>query len=346
MGVDMRIGDAEHRRRAVLETIVEHHVLTAQPVCSTTVARRSGLRVSPATIRTTMAELESAGLLCQPYVSAGRIPTDKGYRIYVDKLMKVKGLTRKEREVISQELEGSSRDAVDILRIACNVLSRIWGLLAVGLGPGIAEGILRRVDFIPVVTDRVLVVVSIVSGILKTIMIEIDRSVDPDVLDDCAREINERLAGLSLATAIQVMAEEPSRFSRGDHGVKQVIIRLVEGISKPGLGEELHLEGTHRILVQPEFESRDLVGAFLSVVEAKEPLIRELSLSRFQPEPRVMIGRENTVSELMHCSLVTAGYRVGRVSGAVGVLGPIRMPYSKLIPAVEYVAAAMGSLLS
>lgn len=342
----MRIGDAEHRRRAVLETIVEHHVLTAQPVCSTTVARRSGLHVSSATIRSAMAELESEGLLSQPHVSAGRIPTDKGYRLYVDKLMKVKGLTRKEREIISEELERSSRDTVDILRIACNVLSRIWGLLAVGLGPGISEGVLRRVDFIPVVADRVLVIVSIISGIIKTVMVEIDRSVDPDVLDNCAREINERLAGLSLSTALQVMANEPSRFSRGDHAVKQIIIRLVEGISKPGRDEELHMDGTHRVLVQPEFDSRDLVGAFLSVVEAKQPLIRELSLSRFQPGPRVMIGRENTVAELMHCSLVTAGYRVGRVSGAIGVLGPIRMPYSKLIPAVEYVAAAMGELLS
>jgi heat-inducible transcriptional repressor len=293
-----------------------------------------------------MAELEKEGLLTQPHISSGRVPTDRGYRWYVDKLMKVKGLTRKEREVISEELSGSSRDAADILRIACNVLSRIWGLLAVGLGPGIAEGVLRRVDFIPVATDRVLVVVSIVSGLIRTVMIEIDRSVDPDVLDDCAREINERLAGLSLATALQVMGEEPVRFSRGDHAIKQVIIRLVEGISRPTVDGVLHMEGTHRILVQPEFESRDLVGAFLSVVEAKEPLIRELNLSRFQPEPRVMIGSENTVSELMQCSLVTAGYRVGKVSGAIGVVGPIRMPYSKLIPAVEYVAAAMGKLLS
>ncbi len=342
----MLAGDADHRRRMVLETIVEHHVLTAQPVSSAMVAKKTGLGLSCATIRGIMADLEEEGYLEHRHVSAGRMPTDRGYRLYVDKLMRVRGLTKREKEVISEELTSATRVADEILKIACRVLSRIWGQLALGLGPGIGEGVLERIDLIPVASERVFVVVSIASGVMRTVMIDIDRSIDRDKLEASTRQLNDRLVGLPLSTVLTILGDEPGRFSGGNNAVRQVLVKLVKGVSKGGLDGDLYMDGTYRVLVQPEFESRAMTGAFLSVVEAREPLVRGLSLLRSEAGPRVMIGRENSVSELDQCSLVAAGYRVGRVSGAIGVLGPLRMPYSKLIPAVRFIAKSMGEMLS
>ncbi len=342
----MLSAEIEYRQKAVIEAIIEHHVLTARPVSSASVARKCGLGLSAASMRNVMAELEEAGYLEQPHTSAGRVPTDKGYRLYVDNMMKIRGLTKREKEVITEELKAARKDVDETLRMACQVLSRIWSHLALALGPGITDGILKRLDLIPVSSERILVVISVASGVIRTVFVEVDKEVDQRRLEATTRAVNERLAGLSLSTAWKVIGDEPSRFSQEDPVIRQVLVRLVKGIISSDLKNDLYLDGAYRVLVQPEFESRDLLGTLLRVVEAKEPLARELSLFRYQEGPRVMIGRENSVSELSHLSMVGAGFRVGRVRGAIGLLGPMRMPYSRLIPAVQFVARSIDDLLS
>jgi len=335
----------DNRQKAVLETIIEQFVMTAQPVSSATVARKSGLRLSSATIRNVMVELEDGGLLEQPHVSSGRIPTDKGYRVYVDKMMKIRGLTKREKQVITDHLRDACRDVDEILAMSCSILSTIWGQLAIALGPGLTGGILKRIDFIPVGEDRVMVVISVASGVIRTVFIEVDKTVAPAALERARKAINDRLTGLPLATAWNALGDEPERLSVGDPVVRQVLVRLVRSIAAHSLDGDLHLDGTYRVLDQPEFESRDLVTSLLSVVETRERLARELSLFRYQPKPRVMIGRENSLSEFTHLSIVASGVSFGQVRGAIGIIGPIRMQYAKLIPAVQYVAQSIGEIL-
>jgi heat-inducible transcriptional repressor len=293
-----------------------------------------------------MAELEEQGFLQQPHTSGGRIPTDRGYRLYVDDLMRVRGLTTGEKRLILTEIRNACRDVEDVLRAACNVLSRIWGQLALALGPSATEGVLRRIDLIPVSSERVLVVLSVASGVIKTVLVEAVQSVDPGKLEAVARLLNERLSGVPLSEALSIISSEPHAFSSGDAAVRQVLVRLADRGSVSKLGGDLFLDGTTRLLSQPEFESRGMVGRFLQIVEAREPIVRELALLRHQTMPMVVIGRENAVNELQECSMVAAGYRVGKASGAVGILGPIRMPYSTLLPAVQFVACAVSDLFS
>lgn len=336
----------DSRHEAVLEVVVEHHVMTARPVSSAVVARRSGLRLSSATLRTIMVGLEAEGLLHQRHTSGGRIPTDRGYRLYVDKLMRVRGLTTGEKRLILSSMRDACREVDDILKAACNVLSRIWGQLAVALGPSAAEGVLRRIDLVPVASDRVLVVVSVASGVIRTVLVDAVQSVDALRLETATRRMNERLAGLALSDALHIVASEPHEFCADDSSVRQVLVRLAGRSSVSKLEGGLYVDGASRLFTQPEFESGAMMGTFLRVVEAKEELIRELTLHRHHTVPMVIIGSENAADELKHCSMVTAGYRVGDSSGALGILGPIRMPYSKLLPAVQFVAGTVGDLLS
>lgn len=336
----------DERHEAVLAVVVEQHVMTAQPVSSAAVARRSHLRLSPATLRSIMAGLEDEGFLQQPHPSGGRIPTDHGYRRYVDRLMRVRGLTTGEKRLILSEMRKACRDVEDILRVACNVLSRIWNQLAMALGPSVVEGVLRRIDLIPVASDRVLVVLSITSGVIRTVLVDASQAVSLEGLESAARLLNERLSGLALEDALRVMAAEPHSFCGGDTGVRQVLVRLADRNSVAKLQGELYLDGASRLFAQPEFDSKGMVGTFLRIVEAREPIARELALLRHHTVPTVVIGSENAADELRQCSMVAAGFRVGKVSGAVGVLGPTRMPYSALLPAVQFVAGAVSDLLS
>ncbi len=336
----------DHRHETVLAVVVEQHVMTAQPVSSAVVARRSSLRLSPATVRYLMADLESEGYLRQKHPSGGRIPTDLGYRLYVDKLMRVRGLTTGERKLIMSEMRASCRHIDEVLRGACRVLSRIWGQLALALGPSITDGVLRRIELVPVASDRVLVVLSVASGMIRTVLVDTTHNVTPAKLEAASRVLNERLCGLPLADALQVMRIEPEAFSQEDPAVRQVLVRLADRQSLSKLGGELYVDGTSRVLDQPEFGSTGMVGAFLRVVEARDVISRELALLRHHTDPVVVIGRENSVNELRECSMVAAGYRVGRASGAVAILGPIRMPYSTLMPAVQFVAKAVSELMA
>lgn len=320
--------------------------MTARPVSSAVVARRSDLRLSPASLRTVMAGLETEGLLHQRHTSGGRIPTDRGYRLYVDKLMKMRGLTTGEKRLIMTSMKDSCREVDEILKVACNVLSRIWGQLAVALGPSVTEGVLRRIDLVPVSSDRVLVVVSVASGVIRTVLVDAIQSVDAARLEAACRRMNERLAGLALSDALHIIAAEPQQFCGDDTAVRRVLVRLVDRSSVSKMEGGFYVDGASRLFSQPEFESGAMMGPFLRVMEAKDPLIRELTLHRHLTAPMVIIGSENATDELKGCSLVTAGYRVGNSSGAVGILGPVRMPYSKLLPAVQFVARTIGDLLS
>jgi heat-inducible transcriptional repressor len=336
----------DHRHEAVLGVVVEHHVMTALPVSSAAVARRSNLRLSAATLRTVMSDLEDQGYLRQRHTSGGRVPTDRGYRLYVDRLMRARGLTTGEKRLILSEMRNACRDVEDILQVACSVLSRIWGQLALALGPSVTEGLLRRIDLLPVASDRVLVVLSVASGVIKTVLVEAVQSVEPGRLEAAARLLNQRLSGLPLSDALHIVGSEPEAFCGHDAGVRHVLVRLADRGSISKLNGELYVEGTSRLFAQPEFESPGMMRPFLQIVEAREPIARELTLSCHHTVPMVVIGRENAVNELQQCSMVAVGYRVGKATGAVGVLGPMRMPYSTLLPAVQFVASAVSDLLS
>ncbi len=217
------------REEQVLRLIIQHFILKATPVGSRHLSRRSKLGLSPATIRNVMADLEEMGLLSHPHTSAGRIPTDLGYRVYVNELMETTNLSEREKEVIEQGFEETSGEMNDILLVTARVLSQISKLLGVVLAPSLDEGILERIDIVRVAEGRALIIISIRSGLVKTIIVEVSQSLTEDRLRVISAALNSRLAGLSLE---QVKAEIGTRIDDLEEGRTELVRFFVDSAEK------------------------------------------------------------------------------------------------------------------
>ena len=198
------------REREILRAVIQHFVLTATPVGSRQLARHEGLDLSPATIRNVMADLEEMGLLCHPHTSAGRIPSDLGYRLYVDGLMESRELTHEERAAIEREMESAPPELDDLMAVTARVLSSASKLLAIVMIPALDEAILERIELVRLSEQRLLVVISLESGPVKTIMVEVDHKLAADQLHLTTQALNSRLSGLTMA---QVRAQIGERLS-------------------------------------------------------------------------------------------------------------------------------------
>jgi len=328
------------RERLILARVVQNYILTADPVGSRTLARRCHLSLSPATIRNTMADMEEMGLLAHPHTSAGRIPTDLGYRLYVDDLMQVEELTDAERRALEATLETSSTSAVETLDQVTDLLSEVSRLLAFILEPDISSGTLEKVELLRVAVGRVMVVIVVAGGLVRTILLEINSSISDAEIAAAGRFINGRLAGMKLT-------EIPVRISErlaGDDRASNVVVRLFldfpERIFNLDARSEVHVGGTRRVLEQPEFGDPDRLRGIIELIEDRDIIVH---LMKERPQGvSVTIGEENARDRLRDFSIVASTYRLGDASGALGIIGPKRMNYSKLVALVDFTAKLVG----
>lgn len=326
------------RQSTILYHIVETYVKTAKPVGSRNLAKKYSLGISAATIRNVMNDLEEMGLLCQPHVSAGRIPTDKGYRFYVNGLMSLQVLGNMERRMILENLHlHSSVDVNEILQAASRVLGRISSQLGVVLEPRFYQGVFQKMELVSVSENRVLAVLSIKSGLVKTIMMEIESGVSDDQLHETAWLINERLSGLSLLEVKETIDQRLNDVTVPQNRLLRLILDSSDRLFSFDQ-DGLHMDGAQNIVANPEFSEVAEVARILSLIESKESFV-----SKFDSVPpeneriSVRIGAENQEDLFRGCSVVTARYTIGNVQGALGVVGPTRMQYSRIIPLVDYV---------
>src|SRR4051812_10645411 len=331
------------RELRVLEAVVQTYIETAEPTGSQTIARKFGLGVSPATIRSTMSELEDKGYLFHPHTSAGRIPTDRAYRVYVDAIMRLSPPSHQEQHTLRAELVGTAVE--EILRRAAQVLGVLTQELGVAVAPALDQMVMERLELVQVAAERLLLVFNLKSGVVRTIFVEVGGAVPPPSLQQVAQILNERLSGLTLQEIRGTLPERLRDASGGEEGRELLNIFIAEGDGLFDLSREDVVLGSAQMLAdQPEFASNSRMRDLLRLTEGRD-LLKQALESRRQRGLSITIGSENPDTRLSDFTLVTSSYEVGSLKGVIGVMGPTRMPYDKIIGLVEHTSRLVEGLL-
>jgi heat-inducible transcriptional repressor len=336
------------RERTVLHYVVHDFIETATPIGSRYISKRHEgvLGLSSATIRNIMSDLEYLGYIGHPHTSAGRVPTDIGYRFYLDSLMKREEVSLQEQQVIRDKLD-ESEDLEVMLRETSRLIGKISRQLCVVTSPELSSGVFERVELVPITSNRVLVVISIKSGLVRTIMMEVGSEISRNKLDRLGRFLNERLGGLTMQQLRDSFLERVKDAAEDDSGLIRLFVDSVDKLFSPGRLEKLHIGGAEKIIEQPEFTNpRDYRGV-IELINDEEWIVHVLQKrEEALPGTQVLVGSENADEKLKPYSIITSTYTVGDVTGTVGVIGPTRMQYNKMIPLVDYVAQTITRMLS
>jgi heat-inducible transcriptional repressor len=335
------------RELRVLEAVVQTYIETAEPAGSQTIARQFGLGVSPATIRNTMSELEEKGYLFHPHTSAGRVPTDRAYRLYVDGLIRLAPPSPEESKALRAEVLGSGSTLEEILRRAAQVLGVLTQELGVAVAPALDELVLERLELIPVTSDRVVLVFNLHSGVVRTIFVQVPSNLPGPSVQRVTRILNDRLSGLTLADIRQSLVE---RLRDADHAPESrellniFIAERDDIFDLSGNGATVMLGSAQMLADQPEFSSNLGMRGLLELTERRDLLRRALEARR-RAGLSITIGWENLDPRLSNFTLVTSSYQAGELKGVIGVMGPTRMPYEKIIGLVEHTSRLVEDLL-
>lgn len=335
------------RQLRVLEAVVQTYIQTAEPAGSQTIANRFGLGVSSATIRNTMSELEEKGYLFHPHTSAGRIPTDRAYRLYVDNLIRFTPPSRGDQHTLQQELPSARSELEVLLGRAAQVLSVLTQELGVAVAPALDSLILERLELVQVSSERLLLVFNLRSGVVRTIFVQVSSTMAREVVHRVAQLLNERLAGLSLLEIRTTLGERLRDADDSEAGSRLLNIFIEEGdeIFDLSVGRSQIVLGTaQRLAEQPEFASNMRMRDLLELTERRD-LLKTALEARRTGGLSISIGVENLDPRLTDFTLVTSSYRAGDLTGVIGVLGPTRMPYEKIIGLVAHTTRLVEGLL-
>ena len=345
--------DLTDRERQVLEAVVRTYVSTAEPAGSRTVSRDFDLGVSAATVRNTMSDLEDKGYLFHPHTSAGRIPTDLAYRFYVDQIMGRPALSDVERRRVKETLHREPTTAVErLVQQTARALSVLSMELGVAVAPSLDQAVLEKLDLLQVASDKVLLIATIRSGMVRTVYVDLPGGVPADTLVTLAMLLNERLAGQTLREIRETMAERLRDAVMDDGGTASQLMNIFMQASselfvaeRPD-GSGVHLGQTSLLAAQPEFGSRESLTELIQLTERTDLLAGALSLRNHASGLHITIGTENTDEELSDFTLVTAEYHAAGLKGVIGVIGPTRMPYEKVIAIVDYTSRMVSNILT
>ncbi len=340
------------RETRVLEAVVQTYIETAEPAGSRMVARRCGLGVSPATIRNTMSDLEEKGYLTHPHTSAGRVPTDLAYRFHVDKLIRVSTLSQAEHSKLLQELDPGGATPVErLIRRAARALTLVSLELGVGVAPRIEEAVLEKLDLLKASSNKILLVATVRSGLIRTLYVDFEGDIPADTLSALALLLNERLAGLTLREIRLTLPDRLSDSRPDDSVASEELLNIFiesgpELFSWPETEDGQVLLGQASVLAsQPEFTSGERMRSLLELTEKRDVLGNALSSRDHQGGLRITIGGENDQEELSDFTLVTSEYRIGGLKGVIGIIGPTRMPYEKIIAIVDSTSSLVNRIL-
>ena len=337
----------------MLEAVIRSYVETAEPAGSRTLSRHFGLGVSPATIRNTMSDLEEKGFLFHPHTSAGRVPTDKAYRAYVDSLLSRPPLSPIDTVRLTEGLtvaNGSS--AIEsILRRAAQTLGLLTQELGVAVGPRLDRAVLKRLELVRVTSQRLLMVLTLEGGVVRTVFVEVPGEIADSALGSVTAVLNERLAGLTIGQ-IRTSLSARLRDAGGDASASELLNifvqegdQLFDAALPASDGQQVVLGTTSVLAEQPEFSAADRLRRLLALTETPEALGAAIRRRVQAPGISITIGAEHDDPRLEEFTLVTAEYQVGALAGVIGVIGPTRMPYDKVISLVGHTSRLLSDLL-
>jgi heat-inducible transcriptional repressor len=343
------ISTLNNRARDVFKLLVDQYILNGEPIGSRTLSKASSLNLSPASIRNVMQDLEELGLLAAPHTSAGRIPTEAGLRLFVDGMMQVSGLSAAEQARIERELKPDGKRMEDVLGEATNVLSGLSACAGLVLVPKL-DAPIRQIDFLPLSPDRVLAILVGQDGSVENRVVQLPVGVPPAALIQAGNYINTRLVGLTLEQArLRLEAEVSANRAELD--------QLAMSVVSKGLGVWAHEGGERDILIvrgqahllEDKAAEQDLerVRRLLDDIETKKELVRVLDMARDAAAMRIFIGAETKLFSLSGSSVIAAPYKdmEERVVGVIGIIGPTRLNYARIVPMVDYTAKALGRLI-
>lgn len=339
----------DERKRRVLHAIVHDYIHTAEPVGSRAIVRRHGLQVSSATVRNEMADLEELGYLEQPHTSAGRIPSYKGYRYYVDELMEQPAPTQEQIASVRRLYENHLREIDAILMQAVRVLSETTDYLAVAEGPQIGGGMLHLLQLVRLRPGRALMMIVTDDGLVDHRLIDIQDDLNSETLERIARVLTAHLAGFQVGELRRHVLKALSTELHEYRAVVEQALSALEAKQADDDEPRFLFGGAGNIFKQPEFRDVERAHALLSLL-GEQKIVREL-LGHHEPAQdsgvQVMIGPENPVPALQDCSVVTATYVLdGRQIGRIAVIGPTRMNYPAVVPFVELVTESLSEVLA
>ena len=336
--------DLDPRAREVLREIVVQHISSGEPIGSRTLSKCGKFQLSPASLRNVMADLEDLGYLQQPHTSAGRVPTDRGYRFFIDHLMKSRSLSTREREAIDEEVRHA--DEIDeVLQLASKVLSKLSDQISVVFMPTLLQFTIRSMDFILVAETKIMCIIVGLNGVVVNKLIESHHRFTRDELDKISRYITGEFAGRTLdeirRRLIRMTEQEQAQ---RDAMLQKTIALGIEAVNDVAPFEhDLFVEGATSILNKPEFSDALALRRTFLALQEKEKLIEILESCLSEEALQILVGSESDFTQVHNFSIVA--HRYGSTTGPlgiVGIIGPMRMEYSRMAPLVEYLSRALS----
>ena len=330
----------DDRKKKVLQAIVEEYINTAEPVSSKAIVENYGLNYSSATIRNEMASLEKSGYLEKTHTSSGRIPSEKGYRLYVDELLKDDDISLEEIKYISSKLETKVNEIEDLTKIATSTISEVTHYTTVSIGPSVNYQIIKEIKFVLLGSRMLMAVILTDTGMVKETIIKFDEDITEKQVETLNYMFNNKLKGEPIEKIDRPLEEY--LFDEMTYSVK-VIKPIIEQIKKVLAEDEtLYLEGANKSFELPEFNSLEVAKNFINILDTKE-LMSDMLNSGFAQDINVYIGEENEKDELKDFSIVTFKHKVGdKDLGTIGIIGPKRMDYSKVISVMKYISKKLN----
>jgi len=327
------------RARRILAAVIHEYIRSAEPVGSRKLTKRHGFDLSAATIRNVMADLEEMGYLSQPHTSAGRVPTCKAFRYYVDSILDVRQLTRHERHRMRRNYQLSGLNMTQTLKETCRILSAASNYLGLVMTPRVEDMRFKHIQFVRLGPFQVLAIFVSTAGVIQNKPLDVDEDLDQDYLDKMTRYLSTILSGLTLVEVRNRIFEEMQKEKTAYDKLMAGALKLGERALADTEDRELFVEGTARILDAPEFSDTQKMKKILEALEEKGFLLKLLDQSIGTSGGHIVIGTEFDQREMKDCTLVTASYGLlDFPQGTIGVIGPVRMNYSRIIPLVNFTA--------
>lgn len=329
----------EERKKRVLQAIVEIYIQTAEPVSSNAIMNLEGLEYSSATIRNEMAELEKMGYIEKPHTSAGRVPSAKGYRYYVDELLQEDKITLEEIKYISDKLETKVNELEDLTKITSSTISEITHYTTVSIGPNSNVQKIENIKFVLLSPRMMMAVVLTDAGLVKETIIKFDEDITENQVQTLSYMFNNKLKGEPVTKIDKPL--EKYLVEEMSYSVK-LIKPIIEQMKKIVEEESIHLEGAGQLFELPEFNSLEVAKNFVNILDEKD-LMADMLNTGLAKDINVYIGEENEKEELKDFSVVTFRHRIGNKDmGTIGIIGPKRMDYAKVISVMKYISKKLN----
>ncbi|MDR2017584.1 MAG: heat-inducible transcriptional repressor HrcA [Syntrophobacterales bacterium] len=335
------------RERMVLELIVDSYIISAEAVGSRTIAKSMRNKLSSATIRNIMADLEEQGFLYKPHVVAGRIPTYKAFRYYVNSMLVLRSLRRREMQVLESLFKPRYAHVEGLMEDASKALASISKFTSIVVEPRVNTMLFKEIEFVKLSKHTVLTVFVTSAGIVHNRLVEAEENFSPVFLNSMKNYMNEKFSGVPFYTLKEEILEDVEKDKESYARLLGKIKETIENIMEEEDQREIYIEGASKMMDMPEFSDLARLKELFHTLERKEKLLRLLDSCLKEEGIHVIMGTESEIKEMRDLSIITSTYRIGEKSyGVLGVIGPIRMNYGKIIPIVNYTAKTLTDILS